>query len=121
MPSVGTLPRERRRDPRFALPGTARVAVRDPAATVEGPLLDVSATGLRLKATDLGPLDVGTRVEVEVSVRDASDATRGPLIHLRGHGAVVRRVSTGRQSGELAIRLDGPLGFREYFSHVRVF
>lgn len=121
MPSVRTLPRERRRDPRFALPGTARLAVDEPAATIEGALLDVSATGLRLRTTAVGPLEVGVRVEIEVSVRDASDPTRPPLIHLRGRGAVVRRVSIGNQSGELAVRLDGPLGFREYFSQVRVF
>jgi hypothetical protein len=121
MPSVRTLPRERRRDPRFALPGTARLAVREPAATVEGALLDVSAAGLRVRTTDVGPLEVGTLVDVEVSVRDSSDPSRAPLIHLRGHGAVVRRVTVGRQAGELAVRLDGPLGFREYFSQVRVF
>lgn len=121
MPSVRTLPRERRLDPRFGLPGTARLAVEEPATTIEGALLDVSATGLRLRSTELGALDVGTRVDVEVSVRDASDPTRPPLIHLRGRGAVVRRVTLENQAGELAVRLDGPLGFREYFSQVRVF
>jgi hypothetical protein len=121
MPSVHTLPRERRRDPRFALRGTARLALQDPAATVEGALLDVSATGLRVRTADLGPLEVGRVVEVEVCVRDATDPTRPPAINLRGRGEVVRRVTLGDRSGELAIRLEGPLGFREYFSQVRVF
>jgi hypothetical protein len=121
MQSVRTLPRERRRDPRFALPGSARLGVQDPAATVEGVLLDVSATGLRVRTTDLGPLEVGRVVDVDVTVRDSSDPTRPPTVNLRGRGAVVRRVTLGDRSGELAIRLDGPLGFREYFSQVRVF
>ena len=121
MASVRTPPRERRRDPRFALPGMVRVARREPLATVEGSLVDVSAGGLRVRAGDVGALPVGAAVDVEVTVRDVSDPLRPPVMHLRGHGSVVRVFTREREPGELAVRLEGPLGFREYFSQVRVF
>lgn len=113
---------ERRRDPRFALHGSVRVTGREPLAALDGTLVDVSAGGLRLKAgggtNDLNP---GAAVDVEVTVKDVSDPTRPPVIHLRGHGAVVR-LAEGEGGGlEMALRLDGPLRLREYFSQVRVF
>ena len=121
MPPVRTPTRERRRDPRFMLPGTARLVVREPMVTVEGALLDVSAAGLRLTCPPHAALPNGSAVEVEVTVRDVSDPARAPSIHLRGCGAVVRVVDAGEEPGELAVHLEGPLGFREYFSQVRVF
>ena len=120
MPSVRTPTRERRRDPRVALPGAVRLVRQDPLAALDGALVDVSAGGLRLRSTGTTPLMPGDVVDVEVTVRDVSDPARPPVIHLRGHGAVVRSVE-GEGQGEVAVRLDGPLGFREYFSHVRVF
>lgn len=121
MPSVRTPTRERRRDPRFALPGMVRLSRSEPLTTLEGSLVDVSAGGLRVRAGDVGALPVGAVVDVEVTVRDVSDPLRPPVIHLRGHGAVVRMLTREREAGELAVRLEGPLGFREYFSQVRVF
>jgi hypothetical protein len=120
MPSVRTPTRERRRDPRFVLPGTVRLVRQEPLAALEGALLDVSAGGLKVRSASLAVLVPGDAVDVEVTVRDLSDPSRPPVIHLRGHGAVVRSVE-GEGQGEMAVRLDGPLGFREYFSQVRVF
>lgn len=113
---------ERRRDPRFALHGSVRVTGREPLAALDGTLVDVSAGGLRLKAgVPAGDLAPGAAVDVEVTIKDVSDPTRPPVIHLRGRGAVVRVVEVEAGSLELALRLEGPLGFREYFSQVRVF
>lgn len=126
---------ERRRDPRFALVGSARLSAREPLAVVECALVDVSAGGLRvsllpLRADAAALTTVGVEVDVEVTVRDASGATGVPTIHLRGRGAVVRCSSAPGDAGptrapsspiDLAVRLDGPLGFREYLSGVRVF
>src|SRR5690349_16097476 len=120
MPSVRTPTRERRRDPRVALPGAVRLVRQEPLEAMEGVLVDVSAGGVRLRSTAVGPFAPGDAVDVEVTVRDVSDPSRPPVIHLRGHGAVVRSVD-GEGRGEVAVRLDGPLGFREYFSQVRVF
>jgi hypothetical protein len=120
MTSVRTLPRERRRDPRFVLPGSVRLVRQEPLASLEGALCDVSAGGVKLRGAASGPIAPGDVVDVEVTVRDLSDPNRPPVINLRGHGAVVRSVE-GEEEGEVAVRLDGPLGFREYFSQVRVF
>ena len=120
MTSVRTPIRERRRDPRVALPGAVRLVRQDPLAALEGVLVDVSAGGVRLRSAAAVALAPGDAVDVEVTVRDVSDPNRPPVIHLRGHGAVVRSVE-GEGQGEVAVRLDGPLGFREYFSQVRVF
>lgn len=121
MTLVRTAPRERRRDPRFALAGTVRLGCAEPMATLEGALVDVCAGGLRLQPAQAGRVEVGAPVDVEVVVRDSSDPLRPPVIRLRGRGVVLRRTQGQEQPEELAVRLDGPLGFREYFQHVTVY
>lgn len=121
MPAVRLPPRERRRDPRFALTGSVRIVVRQPLITVEAALLDVSAGGLRCTLPASTSPASGESVEVEVTIREMSDPARPPTIHLRGAGDVVRRSPATPGGAELAIHLTGPLGFRDYFSQVRVF
>jgi|GEM_PF-5637170 len=121
MPAVRLPQRERRRDPRFALKGSVRIVVRQPLVTLEAALLDVSAGGLRcVLPADASPA-AGEAVEVDVTIRETSDPARPPTIHLRGAGDVVRRLSGAPGRCELAIHLTGPLGFRDYFSQVRVY
>lgn len=113
---------ERRRDPRFVLPGTARLGTERHPSALDGALIDVSAGGLRVRLGRLpDELAPGTAVDVEVTVTDASDPSRPPVIHLRGRGQVVRLLRLEEGPGEVALRLEGPLGFRDYFGHLRVF
>jgi len=120
MPAVRLPKRERRRDPRFALTGSVRLVVRQPLLTVEGTLTDVSAGGLRCAFEAAGAPPEGQTVEVDVTIRETGGG-RPPTIHLRGQGAVVRRTTDGASATEVAVHLTGPLGFRDYFSQVRVF
>ncbi len=121
MPAVRPPQAERRRDPRFALRGSVRIVVRQPLVAVEAALLDVSAGGLRCSLPAGTSPASGESVEVEVTIRETSDPARPPTIHLRGAGDVVRRLPAAQGSAELAIHLTGPLGFRDYFSQVRVY
>ena len=121
MPLLRTPPQERRRDPRFELGGKVRLGVAEPVGTVEGLLVDVCAGGLRLRPLEASRLSVGAHVDVEVSVKDATDPSRPPVVHLRGRGVVIRVSPPVPGPEELALRLDGPLGFREYFQHVTIY
>jgi hypothetical protein len=113
---------ERRRDRRFALAGSVRLVVGEPLSTVEGGILDVSAGGVRCQLADGTAPQVGGEVDVEVTIRDLSDPARPPTIRLRGKGQVVRRMPpAGTLPCEVAVHLDGPLGFRDYFTQMRLF
>jgi hypothetical protein len=122
MPALRTSTRERRRDPRFQLSGSVRLVLREPLAALEGDLVDVSAGGLRVHADDASAgMLVGQSVGIEVTLRDLGDPSRPPTIRLRGRGDVVRRERAVSGGSDLAVRLGGPLGFREDFASLRVF
>lgn len=122
MPALRTPTRERRRDPRFQLAGRVRLVLREPLAALEGDLVDVSAGGLRIHALgEEEALLLGQAVEIEVTLRDLGDPSRPPTIRLRGRGDVVRRERATSGGSDLAIRLGGPLRFRDDFSSLRVF
>jgi hypothetical protein len=122
MSAVNAPPCERRRDPRFALAGSVRLVVGEPLVAVEGAILDVSAGGVRLALREgVAPLP-GGEVEVQVTIREIRDPARPPTMRLKGLGQVVRREpASGALPCEVAVRLAAPLGFREYFSQLRVF
>ena len=100
----------------------ARVRIEPRLGTglVEAELVDVSAGGLRARCPLPRSLEAGHRVDVEITVQDATDTNRAPLVNLRGQGEVVRVVA-GEDRYDTALRFTGALALREPFSQMLLF
>ncbi|MDF1702531.1 MAG: PilZ domain-containing protein [Planctomycetota bacterium] len=111
---------ERRRDRRIPVAARVRIEPRVGAGVVQAELVDVSAGGLRAHCPLPRTLEAGSEVDVEITVQDASDARRQPLVNLRGRGEVVRVHADGDHY-DTALRFTGALALREPFSQMLLF
>ena len=123
--SAGMPPRrlhahERRRDRRIPVAARVRIEPRVGAGVVQADLVDVSAGGLRASCPLPQTLEIGSPVDVEITVQDASDARHPPLVNLRGQGEVVRVAAEGDHY-DTALRFTGALALREPFSQMLLF
>jgi hypothetical protein len=120
MPERRAHAHERRKDRRIPVAARVRIEPREAAGVVQADLVDVSAGGLRATCPLPCTLTEGSRVDVEITVQDASDSGRQPLVNLRGQGQVVRLDS--RSGGcDAALRFTGALALREPFSQMLLF
>jgi hypothetical protein len=111
---------ERRKDRRIPVAARVRIEPREGSGVLQAELVDVSAGGLRAVCDEPQSLEVGSTVDVEITVQDATDAHRPPLVNLRGQGQVVRVESTNG-SFATSLRFTGALALREPFSQMLLF
>ena len=111
---------ERRKDRRIPVAARVRFEPRDRAGVVQAELVDVSAGGLRATCPLPSALTLGSTVDVEITVQDASDARHPPLVNLRGQGRVVRIEDRGEVCNA-ALAFTGALSLREPFSQMLLF
>jgi hypothetical protein len=111
---------ERRKDRRIPVAARVRIEPQEGAGVIQAELVDVSAGGLRATCPLPATLTVGRAVSVEITVQDASDVGRPPLVNLRGLGRVVR-VIPGAAAYDAALVFTGALALREPFSQMLLF
>ncbi len=111
---------ERRRDRRIPVAARVRIEPREGAGVVQADLVDVSAGGLRATCPGPNAFPLGSTVDVEITVQDASDARHPPLVNLRGAGEVVRVAAAG-DCYDTALRFTGALALREPFNQMLLF
>jgi len=97
-----------------------RIEPREGDGIVQAELEDVSAGGLRATCSLPRGLAEGTDVDVEITVQDASDAGRPPLVNLRGRARVVR-IEEQSSRYAAALMFIGALSLREPFSQMLLF
>lgn len=120
MPDRRAHAHERRKDRRIPVAARVRIEPRETSGLVQADLVDVSAGGLRATCPIPRSLEPGSEVNVEITVQDASDARRPPLVNLRGQGRVVRIEGNGA-SYDAALVFTGALSLREPFSQMLLF
>ena len=111
---------ERRRDRRIPVAARVRIEPREGVGVVQADLVDVSAGGLRATCPGPNAFRVGSTVNVEITVQDASDARHPPLVNLQGEGEVVRVAEEGDRY-DTALRFTGALALREPFNQMLLF
>lgn len=109
--------RERRKDRRHHLTGQAvltPVGRRGP--TLYGGIVDVSATGMRLRVSPGADIDSSDRYELDLEVPLPNARETVPPLRLYGVGEVVRVDVVEEGATEAAIRFDAPLVVSESFA-----
>jgi hypothetical protein len=107
---------DRRRDRRISLPGYGVLRTRAWTGTeVFGGLVDVSASGVRLRVKPGAAFREGEVLAVDLEVTLPTAPPNSPPVRLWGCGSVVRQEDTLSRGTEVALRFETPLAVAEGF------
>ncbi len=86
-----------------------------PGGETVGGIVDVSASGVRIRLRPGLLPEVGEAGALDLRVNLADGGGLSPALRLTGHGVVVRVARGEGEEREIALRFDGPLCVREAF------
>jgi hypothetical protein len=95
--------------------GMATVRPEFGGVELRGAVVDVSATGARLRVTPGLDLPPGSVVDVEFAIADLKGPPGALPVRLTGHGVVLRFVEIPAGGSEAALRFEEPLRVCESF------
>jgi hypothetical protein len=107
---------ERRRDRRLNVTGQAVLhPIGRRGVDVFGGILDVSASGVRLRVRPGSDVEAGDRMDLDLEIPMPSAPASVPPVRLFGRGLVLRLDLGPEGASEAAVRFDSPLEVSEVF------